>query len=96
MNESGCPPIVWSRLDPPGTLFGVSCDEDGPSIGPIRLLRRTEVGLEPRPAEELDFIFKRALDCSPEFTKSIRGLRSVAKALQEGNLAHAMIVTQFM
>jgi len=44
--------IRWNRLAASGDSFGVSCDDEGPSIGPIRLLKRNASGLEPQGAKE--------------------------------------------
>jgi hypothetical protein len=54
--------IIWSRLSSPTDEFGVGCDENGPRIGPICLLKRTEQGFEPRWVGELDFILSAAMN----------------------------------
>lgn len=80
-------------LDPPGHERGPNCDREGPALGPIRLLRKTEMGFEARPAEELEplltRIFARSIDCSG----LMPGLSAVARALNEGDLARAVITT---
>jgi len=80
-------------LNPPGHERGPSCDREGPALGPIRLLRKTEMGFEARPAEELEplltRIFARPIDCSG----LLPGLSAVARALNEGDLARAVITT---
>jgi hypothetical protein len=88
--------IQWSRLERSGDLLDVTCDEDGPAIGPVRLLRRTPFGLEPRATTELEFILGTALGWSIHLAAKTQGLRTVANALQKGDLAHAMLVTQFL
>lgn len=84
------------RLDPPGHPQGVSCDAEGPAMGPIRLLVKTAPGFEPRPVEELNGMlgrtFGRPIDCAG----LLPGLRTVARALNEGDLARAMIATTHM
>lgn len=86
--------LRWHRLVPPGDRFGVSCDADGPSIGPVRLFERTEIGLRPRPADELDFVLGLALGHPTDFAVKMSGLKAVARALDAGDLARAMIATQ--
>lgn len=88
--------IVWSRLASATDEFGVSCDENGPRIGPIRLLKRTEQGFEPRWVGELDFVLSAALNCPVQFANKIGGLTAVAHALEKGDMARAMLITQFM
>ncbi len=47
------PGICFHRLAAPGDASGVSCDENGPAIGPIRLLTKTASGFRPRSVDEL-------------------------------------------
>ena len=84
------------RLDPPGDRNGVSCGENGPSIGPVRLLKRAQVGFVPRPVAELDAIFGSAFGHQIDCRELLPGLQSVARALNVGDLTRAMIATQFM
>jgi hypothetical protein len=86
----------WSRLNEPGSALGVSCDIDGPSIGPIRLLKRTAFGLEPRSLDELDFVLSHALGYPIDMAPKLKGLNAVANALENQNLAKAALITQFM
>jgi hypothetical protein len=88
--------VNWNRLSSPGDRFGITCDSDGPSIGPVKLLLRNNGILEPRPIEELDCIMSQALGHKVSFLEGMRGLSAIAKAIDRGELAHAMIVTQFM
>lgn len=60
MNGIAFPPGRRFGLAPAAASDGVSCDENGPRIGPVRLLRRTIFGFEPRPFAELDFIFTKS------------------------------------
>jgi hypothetical protein len=85
------------RLDPPGHQFGVSCDQDGPSVGPVRLLQKTQFGtFEPRPAAELNFVLGKGANYPIDFAEKMGGLKAVANALNEADLARAMFATQFM
>jgi hypothetical protein len=81
------------RLEPPGHPLGASCGAEGPSLGPIPLLAKTAKGFEPRPLAELNrvlsFVFDREIDCAG----LIPGLTSIARALDAGDLALAMITT---
>jgi hypothetical protein len=88
--------IHWSRLEQPNDPLGVSCDEHGPSIGPIRLLKQTSHGFEPRWIPELEFVLSTAFGRPMQLAGKMRGLRAVADALEKGDLARAMLVTQFM
>jgi hypothetical protein len=88
--------VRWNRLASPGDRFGVSCDEDGPAIGPIRLLKRNAGTIEPRSTEELNFVVGHAFGGEADFADKMRGLRAVARAIERGDVAHAMITTQFL
>ncbi len=84
------------RLYPPGHPRGVSCDLDGPALGPIRLLVKSDRGFELRPAEELRSLLERIFGCPFDCADISRGLRTVAKALNDGDLARAMMATLFL
>jgi hypothetical protein len=71
----------------------VSCDENGPSLGPVRLLRRTMFGFEPRPQAELDFVFAKTFGAPIDWRGRMPDLLEIARALDEKNLALAMIMT---
>lgn len=88
--------VIWSKLAPASDDLGVCCDGDGPRIGPIRLIKRTERGFEPRWAGELDFIIGKALNQRVEFASKMRGLMAISDALNRGDISHAMLVTQFL
>jgi len=88
--------IQWSRLGQADDFLEVSCDEDGPAIGPVRLLKRTSLGLEPRPTAELECILGAALEHPIEFAAKVQGLQAAANALETGDLARAMLITQFL
>jgi hypothetical protein len=88
--------VIWSRLAPATDKFGVSCDENGPRIGPVQLLKRTERGFEPRWVGEVDFVLSAAMNRPVHFASKMGGLKAAADALEKGDLARAMLVTQFM
>jgi hypothetical protein len=96
MNDLRSWPGRAHRLDSVGRCGGVSCDANGPNLGPVRLLRRTIFGFEPRPAAELDFILSRALGAPVEMAKRRPDLESIARALDEGEFAEAAIATLHM
>lgn len=86
-------PIREHRLDPPGHPRGVSFDTDGPALGPIRLLDRTTAGFAPRPVEELNALLSYVLGRPLDGARLSQGLSVVSRAINEGNLALAMIAT---
>src|SRR5208337_3755840 len=96
MNSSVFPFGRVHRLAPSSTSEGVSCDEDGPRVGPVRLLRRTWFGFEPRPQAELEFVLGEAYGAPVKLAGRMAELEAIAKALDAGNLATAMIVTLHM
>jgi hypothetical protein len=68
----------------------------GPALGPIRFLEKASGGWVPRPAEELNamlgWTFGHPVNCEG----LISGLQTIAKALNTGEIARAMIATQFL
>ena len=84
------------RLDPPGQSHGVSCDADGPAMEPIRLLIKTATGFAPRPVDELSVSLSRVFERAIDAAGLMSGLRTVARALNEGDMARAMIATTQM
>ena len=91
MNRSAYLPGRAHRLDP-STRHGVSCDEHGPKLGPVPLLRRTLFGFVPRPAAELDFVLSKAFGVPVRRAAQIMpALHAIADALDRGDLALAMI-----
>jgi hypothetical protein len=96
MGAEAFPEMIYHRLAFPGDASGVSCDENGPAIGPIRLLAKTRPGFAPRPVEELNKLFayvvERPVDCSD----LVQRLAGVATALNEGEPARAAFATLFM
>ncbi len=89
-----------------GTLFrlragGVECDEDGPRIAGVALLRReARPGGPPRwrlpPLDEIESSLARACGCEIGAAGKIGGLRVVADALNKGEVARAQIASLLM
>lgn len=85
------------RLTAAGDPAGISCDAvDGPSIGPIRFLKKTEFGFDLRSVEELNAILGWTLGHRVDCESLTPGLRTIARALNRGEIARAMIATQFL
>lgn len=81
------------RLEAPDHPYGMSCDANGPALGPIRLLAKTAGGFEPRPIDELQSIFEATFAHPFDCSGLLKGLRAVAGALNDGDLARAMMAT---
>uniref|UniRef100_UPI0025FB2103 hypothetical protein n=1 Tax=Rhodoblastus sp. TaxID=1962975 RepID=UPI0025FB2103 len=96
MGAEAFPWMIFHRLAPPGDVSGASSDENGPAIGPIRLLTKTGAGFASRPVDELNTLFayvvERPVDCSD----LVERLKGVAAALNEGEPARAAFATLFM
>jgi hypothetical protein len=90
------PGIRFQRLAPSGDAGGVSCDADGPAIGPIRLLTKTDSGFAPRPVEELNKVFAFVVGHPVDCSNLVERLRSVTKAMNEGERAQAVFSTLFL
>lgn len=84
------------RLDSPTDPQGVSCDEDGPALGPIRLLAKTPGGWQPHAAGELNTLLGKIFGRPVDGAALLPGLRTIARALDEGKLVRAMIGTQLL
>jgi hypothetical protein len=84
------------RLVPPDHERGVSCDANGPALGPIRLLVRAGRGFEPRSSDELQSIFDATFERPFDGAGLTRGLETVARALNDGDVARAMMATLFL
>lgn len=81
------------RLEAPDHPYGMSCDANGPALGPIRLLAKTANSFEPRPIDELQNIFDATFAHPFDYSGLLKGLRTVAGALNDGDLARAMMAT---
>jgi hypothetical protein len=76
---------------------GVFCDVDGLSVGEVALLERAPDSRgaqpwRPRPAAELNRDLSRCYGLPIEIEPKAGGLKSVADALDRGDLAHAQMV----
>lgn len=90
------PGIRFHRLAPSGDADGVSCDENGPALGPIRLLSKTVSGFAPRPVEELNKVFAVVVGRPVDSSDLVEKLQGVTRAMNEGNLARAVFATLFL
>src|ERR1700733_4103762 len=81
------------RLEPPDHPSGVSCDENGPALGPIPLLLKTADGFELPPVDELQRLLHKTFGRPFDSSVLLRGLPTVARALNDGDLARAMMAT---
>ena len=79
-----------------GVHRGVSFGEDGPSIGPVALLRRTDGVLTVRPIEELQYVLRHAMEGSFSIEPYVRALDGVARAMNAGDIGQAMLRVQLM
>jgi hypothetical protein len=89
------------KLSLPQDRRCVSCDEFGPKVGSVRLMKRTldEYGDEvwaPRDAEILNALLAAHYRCPIDLTGKIEGLHAVARALNKGDVTHACFVTIFL
>jgi hypothetical protein len=75
---------------------GISCDKNGLKIGPVALLRRTWLGFEPRPLGELEYVLSKAYGGPVKLGRHLPALVAIAKALNEGDVATAIIATLHM
>lgn len=96
MNTGSFPGVFLHRLVPTGDAGGVSCDENGPAIGPIRLLTKTASGFTPRPVEELNDIFAFVVELPVDCSNLVERLKVVTMAMNKGELAYATLATLFM
>jgi hypothetical protein len=83
------------------TIAAVSCDELGPKVGSVRLMKRTldECGDEvwaPRDSDILNALLTAHYRCPIDLTGKIEGLQAVARALNKGDVPHACFVTIFL
>ena len=85
------------RLSPPGKREGVSCDEDGAFVGAIPLLKRSAANgkdyWQPIDAEQLSAEFSSEFGLPVDMSRKMGGLKTIAKALNTGDVARAQIAT---
>jgi len=78
---------------------GVSCDENGVSVGAVPLLERTRGTVrghdqwQPRPLAHINHGLSKRYGLPVEFARKVDGLKAVAQALSRGDLVHAQIAT---
>lgn len=89
------------ELSTPHDRGSVSCDEFGPKVGNVRLMKRTldEYGDEvwaPRDAETLNALLAAHYRSPIDISNKIEGLRAVARALNKGDVTHARFITIFL
>jgi len=85
------------HLSPPGKGLGVSCDADGAFIGAIPILDRLQKNSSdewrPRDCGELSEQLSLHYGLPIDMTSKIGGLRTIANALNKGDVARAQIGT---
>ncbi len=74
----------------PGGL-GLSCTESGLSLAGVPLLRKSATGFAPRPATEIETLIRAAYGEQAQATDLLPGIDVVARALNRGDVVHAMI-----
>lgn len=85
------------RLSPPGEGRGVSCDANGAFVGHIPLLKRAIVNgqerWEPRECGALSKAIGATFGLPIDMASKMGGVRAIANALNEGDVARAQIAT---
>jgi hypothetical protein len=85
------------HLSPPGKGRGVSCDSEGAFIGAIPILHRLrksgEEVWQPRDCNELSSEVGEHYGLPIDISSKAGGLRAIANALNEGDVARAQIAT---
>ncbi len=71
--------------------LGLRCAATGVSLAGVPLLRKTLVGLEPRPTEEIGALLEEAYGQPVDPANVSPGLDVIAQALNRGDLGRAMI-----
>lgn len=79
------------KLSPRGQ--GVSCNEEGPFVGSLPLLRRGGNRWEPRECGQLSKRLSSHFGLPVDLSSKAGGLKAIANALNEGDLARAQIAT---
>ncbi len=75
---------------------GADCTADGMTLAGIPLLQRTLAGFAPRPADEIGKLLTGAYGVEFSPTKIQPRLTTIAKALNQGEVARAMVATAQM
>lgn len=84
------------RVRVSGDPSQISCGADGPALGPIRFLTKSASGFEPRGVDELNALLGWTFGHPVKCDRLLPGLQTIAKALDHGEIARAMIATQFL
>jgi len=71
--------------------LGLDCTEDGLSLADVPLMRRTVQGFVPRDALEIRWLLERAYGSPLDADRIIKGIETVAHALNEAQLGQAAI-----
>jgi hypothetical protein len=71
--------------------LGLDCTEDGLTLAGVPLLRRTVRGFMPREELEIRWLLERAYGSALDTGPVIKGIKTVARALNEDQLGHAAI-----
>lgn len=99
-SEQGKNVIYEFRLSPPGSGRGVSCDANGVFIGSIPLLRRAKIHgrdrWEPRDNSDLSKQLSNRLGLPIDMSAKAGGIKAIANALNEGDVARAQIAAVLM
>jgi hypothetical protein len=82
-------PVRMFRLSNEPGERGLSCTPDGVALAGVPLLRKTQAGFVPRPANEIASLLKAAFGERPMALPSRLG--AIAQALNRGDFASAMI-----
>lgn len=83
----------WYRLSQIPGSAGLNCEESGVSLAGVALLRKTDAGLAPRPAHEIEALIKGAYGRDADVIRLESGLRVASEALNRGDIGRAMIAT---
>jgi hypothetical protein len=90
-------PARLFRLDEDPGGLALSCDETGLALAGVAGRRRSARGFEPRPHAELDVLLRHAnAGRDTPLALPPSGLRTVAEALNRGDLAKAQMAAVFM
>ncbi|HTW33059.1 MAG TPA: hypothetical protein VMD53_00470 [Rhizomicrobium sp.] len=75
--------------------LGVRCDEDGAFVGDVALLERIGNEWAPRGGEELSAALSKTYGLPVDVSAKEKGLATVARALNKGDVARAQLATLF-
>ena len=85
------------RLSPPARGVGVSCDANGPCVNQTPLLKRVQIFgeslWEPRDCRQISDEISSDFGIPVDMSSKLDGLRAIANALNDGDIARAQIAT---